>query len=196
MKNLFIIIIVLFVGCREVVNENIRNTQQYFDLKGLLDEQIVLLDSLHPTLNKTTRIDGDEESLSLQLDSSGWAREMEIFFDVDINEPILRDAYLRKDENLGDSLRLESYEAKAGKNAEIEYLKIFYNRDSDVPQRITAVFTEKNALYDSKRLLKLEFDQRRDLNILSGYSIEGVQKMLLKDSIYYEIEVVNSFKDR
>jgi len=178
------------------VNENIRNTQQYFDLKGLLDEQIVLLDSLHPTLNKTTRIDGDEESLSLQLDSSGWAREMEIFFDVDINEPILRDAYLRKDENLGDSLRLESYEAKAGKNAEIEYLKIFYNRDSDVPQRITAVFTEKNALYDSKRLLKLEFDQRRDLNILSGYSIEGVQKMLLKDSIYYEIEVVNSFKDR
>lgn len=179
-------------GCQEVVNKKVQNTQQYFDLKGLLEEQVNLLDSLEPTVNKTTYIDGREENQSLHFDSSAWAREMEIFYEVDINDPILRDAYQLIEESIGDSLMVESYTSK-DKSAEIEFLKIFYPPEKDAPLYITAVFSEKNALYDSKRSLKLIFEKQQGLNVLKGYSIEGVQKMLLKDTIRYKIGIENNF---
>lgn len=191
--QILLLFLLIVGGCQEVVNKKIQNTHQYFDLKGLLEEQIYLLDSLEPTVTKTTNIDGMAERQSLHFDSTAWAREMEIFFEVDINDPILRDAYELVKENIGDSLNLESYVSKDIKNAEIEFLKIFYPPEKDIPLYITAVFSEKNALYNSKRSLKLVFERQQGLNILKGYSIEGVQKMLMKDTIFYKVQVENTF---
>ncbi len=193
LKKISILILVVFGGCREVVQDKIQNTNQYFDLKGLLEEQIILLDSLRPSVKKTTYIDAVEETQSFQLDSTGWAREMEIFFEVDINDPILKDAYQIKEKSHEDSLRSVLYEAKALDNTEIKFLEVIYLSETDIPRYIRAVFAEKNALYDSRRSLKLEFQKYKDLNILSGYSIEGAQKMLLKDTILYKVQVRNSF---
>lgn len=192
-NSLFLFLLFFIGGCGEVINEKLNNKNNYFDLKGLLETQILLLDSLQPNLSKVTVIDGLEESQTLHLDSAGWAREMEIFFEADINEPILKDAYELEEKDLGDSLTLMSYEAIDKKNAEIEFLKVFYPKNEDLPSHITAVFTEKNALYDSKRSLELNFKSDNDLHVLSGYSIEGIQKMLLKDTIYYKVRVKNLF---
>ncbi len=193
LKQLLVIALVASAGCSQVVQDKIQNTDQYFDLKGLLEEQIVLLDSLRPSVEKTTHIDDEQEMQSLQLDSAGWARELEIFFEADINDPILKDAYQLKEEVLGDSLRLTSYEAIALESAEIKFLKVFYLPEADLPRYITAAFSEKNALYNSNRLLRLEFEELEDKNVLMRYSIEGAQKMLLKDTILYRVQGENNF---
>ena len=193
LKKLSVIILIVLAGCSEVVQDKIQNTDQYFDLKGLLEGQIVLLDSLRPTLEKTTQIDDEREKQSLQPDSAGWARELEIFFEADINEPILRDAYQLKEEAPGDSLRIASYEASDLENAEIKFLKVYYLPEADRLRYITAAFSEKNALYSSDRLLKLEFEAFKDQTVLTRYSIEGTQKMLLKDTILYKVQGENNF---
>jgi hypothetical protein len=167
--------------------------KQYFDLNGLLKNQIILLDSLRPEVSKITLIDGVEEAQNTKFDSTDWLREMEIFFEVDINEPILRDAYELEEKNIGDSIRLLSYQALDKENLEIEFLNVYYPKNEELPSQISAVFTEKNALYDSKRSLQLNFDNTRGLHVLRGYSIQGIQKMLLKDTIFYEIKVSNTF---
>lgn len=191
-NNSVLLIFLLFLaGCQEIENDRFTNTKNYFDLKGLLEAQILLLDSLQPSVSKVTSIDGVKESQTLHLDSAAWAKEMEIFFEADINDPILKDAYDLEKKELGDSLTLMSYEAIDKESAEIEFLKVFYSQKHDVPSHITAVFTEKNSLYDSKRSLKLDFQYKNNLNVLSGYSIDGIQKMLLKDTIHYKVRVKN-----
>lgn len=188
------LVLLIASGCREVVQDKIQNTDQYFDLRGLLEEQIILLDSLRPAITKTTNIDGVEETQAIQLDSTGWATELQIFFEADINDPILRDAYQLKEETQGDSMRSESFEVKTGQNTEIKILKIDYPSETNAPAQISAVFEEKNALYDAKRALELRFERYDGENILTGYSIIGAQKMLLKDTVFYKVQVENNFQ--
>lgn len=187
----------LLIFCTLSACENVQTQKMsekpYFDLNGLLQKQIILLDSLRPEVSKITLIDGVEEAQKTKFDSLDWLREMEIFFEVDINEPILRDAYKLEEKNIGDSIRLFSYQAVDKENLEIEFLDVYYPDDKELPSRISAVFTEKNALYGSKRSLQLNFGDIEGQHVLEGYSIKGIQKMLLKDTIFYEVEVNNSF---
>src|SRR5690606_5245227 len=131
---------------------------------GLLQRQIFLLDSLQPEVNKITLIDGIQESQSASFDSADWLREMEIFFEIDINEPILRDAYKIEERNVGDSIRLISYLALDTENLEIEFLDVYFPNANQFPSKISAVFKEKNALYDSKRSLQLSFINKEELH--------------------------------
>ena len=197
-KHLFIMVFLAFLGvasicgCKSEVGRKVERTNAYYDLKGLLDRQLVLLDSINPTAEKITVIDGNTQKQSIQLDSAGWKSEMQIFYSADINEPILKDAY-EKTEEITDSLKVVNYEAKNGKNTEIERLTVFYNVKEDEPFRIAAVFKEKNALYDSKRLLQLFINNQTKPALLTGYEIEGLQKMLMKDTVFYKIVLNNEF---
>lgn len=197
-RNLFlkrVIFLLIFGALSSCENIQTRKMSEnlYFDLNGLLQNQILLLDSLRPEVKKITVIDGVKEAQETKFDSTDWLREMEIFFEVDINEPILRGAYKLEEEIIGDSIRLLSYQALDKENLEIEFLNVYYPTDEERPSQISAVFTEKNALYDSKRSLQLNFDNKGGLHLLKSYNIQGIQKMLLKDTIYYEVKVSNSF---
>lgn len=191
-RVLFLFILGALSSCENVQTQKM-SENSYFDLNGLLQKQIILLDSLRPEVHKITVIDGVEEAQETKFDSTDWLREMEIFFEVDINEPILRDAYTLEEKNIGDSIRLLSYQALDKENLEIEFLNVYYTKEGELPSQISAVFTEKNALYDSKRSLQLDFDNIGGLHLLRGYNIQGIQKMLLKDTIFYEVKVSNTF---
>lgn len=185
---LFVLSVSSLSGCEGVVGNKVKNTGVYYDLVSLLDHQVVLLDALQPTVEKITVIDGNREVKAVQLDSAGWVRELEIFYGADINEPVLRDAYVREEGIAGDSLNVITYRALDSQKVKIDCLSVFYHHGEDSPAYVKALYKENNALYEAERILKLSFDDLQDPPVLRTYSIEGTQKMLMKDTISYKVE--------
>jgi len=162
-------------------------------LDGLLDRQVILLDSVKAKLSKKTVIDGEMDFRTMTLDSASWAKELEIFYKVDLNDPALRAAYSEQNQQVSDSLHVLRYDLKEGRSAEIHHLSVFYNQDKANPDSIIALFKETNALYNSQRKLKLYFSAGNGVHLLSKYNISGNQKMMMKDTISYSIEGINKW---
>src|SRR5699024_10152560 len=81
---LFVFAASSLTGCEGVVGNKVKKTGVYYDLVALLDQQMILLDTLEPSMEKITVIDGNREATTVQLDSAGWAKELEIFYGADI----------------------------------------------------------------------------------------------------------------
>ncbi|CAN5455385.1 hypothetical protein BH23BAC1_BH23BAC1_02170 [soil metagenome] len=182
-RNILLLFYIFLGACDP---EGQRSETNYFNIDSLLTEQLQVLNSLDPTLQKIANIDGKLEERSLKLDSAGWAGELNIFFQSDINEPELAGRYEKKifQEN-GE--KIVSYVAREPKNVGIEYLKIIYS--SGEIRKIESLFTEKNYLYLTRRKLSMDFEPgTTGIPILKGYLIDGKQKMILKDTINYHIQ--------
>ena len=159
----------------------------YFDLKGLIDRQIYLLDSINPEVNMNAVISGEKESQTLRKDSADWAETLKLYAEADLNKPVLRGQYTVTDSSLQDSdLRLKIYQAKSGAEAEIPYMKVFYQDSLSEVRRVETYFLEENLLYSTQRNMSLEFDKKDGGVLLSAYSTTGKQKMIFRDSILYQ----------
>jgi len=48
-------------------------------------------------------------------------------------------------------------------------------------------YRQENLLYTTKRRLVMEFDEVNGKAVLTGYSMDGVQKMMLSDSVRFSV---------
>lgn len=193
-ENLILLIVfitLLTAGCEAEVGRKVKKTNIYYDLAGLLGHQLYLLDSLGPNVEKLTTINGVQEVREVQLDSAGWARELSIFYEADINDPVLKDAY-EVETITEDSLKTVIYRS-LDKKVKTHLLKIHYQENEDHPIYITAIVKENNILYTSQRTLKLNFSSIQRTPVLSSYFIDEKQKIILKDTNYYHVEGKNVF---
>lgn len=183
--NISLCWLLLCFACNPEEKVNLQKNE-YFDLKGLIAEQINLLDSLNPTIQKEAIINGEAEVKTLQFDSAAWARELDLFIQADINKPNLRGSFEVNEENIPEQdTNVKIYAAKDQKAIGIEYLKV--TRQEGNLTRIETLYTETNALYNTFRKLELFFDTAGNGSRLSAYRVEGRQKMVLKDTVFYTI---------
>lgn len=165
-----ILILITVFGCAEVQPE----TVSYFDLPGLLDQQIHQLTSDYQ-LEKTVIIDGVSETKILTPDSAGWVDELAGIKEFSISEPAMRGSY--DEQSLADSKR---FQLLANEKSPVLFLEI---KNTDSATLITSKrLAEKTIFTDEKELtvtLKKE--------VLENYRIQGFQKMVMKDTIHYEI---------
>jgi len=174
-------------GCVGSENTPQEFTDQYYDLRGLLLDQLELLDSVNPQLVKTAEIEDKTEKEVFTPDSAGWANELDAFFQTDINKPVLRDMYLIKD-TVDGNLQQRIYRHLESDAAGVRYLKVSYREKLNEVRKIQALYVEKNALYESSRLLQLQFEENASELRLKGYGVDGFQKMILKDTVYYQLQ--------
>ena len=73
------------------------------------------------------------------------------------------------------------------KKVPVRELKFFYLRDFGSLKKIEAIYAEQNMLYASTRTMTMDFDDLNGAASLTGYRLEGVQKMALSDSVYFSI---------
>lgn len=160
-------------------------TNEYYDVAGLIKNEIQLLDSLNPAVDKEVTIDGEKENSTLHFDSLGWAHELEVFTLIDINEPVLKDEYDAFESKL-DSGRVLTYRAKK-KSLGVENIHLTFNNSNQL-QKLEATYSEKNALYTSTRDLEMHFQPLGKQVAVSQYAITGKQKMILKDPVNFTIK--------
>src|SRR3970040_2257392 len=82
-RLLYGLIPTLLMAC---AGTNGEQSTAFYDLDSLIDVQVAYLSEMQPALQKEAEIDGKLEVIRLtRSDSANWARELEIFRQLDLN---------------------------------------------------------------------------------------------------------------
>jgi hypothetical protein len=156
----------------------------YFDLKGFLDQQTVLLTQRKPAVEKRVTLrDGKAETTRVQ--QVNWSKELQIFYQADINKPALRGTYeVVNSKPVGDTVNVvRVYRRKAGAENIVDQLRV---EDTDTRGgTIEATLTQDNPLFFSRKVLTLQYQN----GLLAAYRVQGVQKLVLFDTLRYSAAV-------
>jgi hypothetical protein len=149
--------------------------RQFYNLDSLIDQQIT---SLHgKTLNKTVSIDGDTNRQVLTFDSTQWQDELGVIKDLDVNLPEYVGGI--KTEKSNDVLTYQPLPEQ-----EIPVKQVAYHFDqANQLIKLTGIFEEEKTIYHSLRKIEVLFEKDQ----IKAYSIKGYQKMLLRDTVYFEV---------
>ncbi|UOG74760.1 hypothetical protein MTX78_21915 [Hymenobacter tibetensis] len=151
----------------------------YFDVKGFLDKQVADLNRRQPVVEKQVRLrDGKTETT--RVTKTDWAKELQIFYQADINKPALRGAYEVKAVTQSATTG-QLYQRKVGVDATVRELLI--TRATNYPEAMSATIIQDNPLFYSEKKLSLRADARG----VKSYSVEGIQKLVLFDTVRYTV---------
>lgn len=151
----------------------------YFDLKGFLDTQASLLSQRKPVVEKLVQLrDGHEETA--RVAHTDWNKELQLFYQADINKAALRGAYtIEPLAPTADGLQQQTYRRKPGIENAVESLTVLSNLQG--VREVRATISQDNALFFSHKNLLL----RTDGGLLNTYQVKGIQKLILFDTLRY-----------
>jgi hypothetical protein len=184
--RLFLISIFLLWSCEP---RDLARSEEavFFDINGLLDGHILLLDSLNPVLHKIAFLGSRADTTIFRPDSAGWARELDIFKELDLNRPVLRDKYSQTlEHNANSGKKTIHYTPVESINSGVKYLRISF-MEGEIFQ-VEGEFQQRSLLYDASRKLTIDFDPFRNGSTIISYSIIGRQKIILQDTIFYQVQ--------
>lgn len=178
-----VFICMIFLLACEKKNEQ----RQLFAVNELLDQQINLLASAKATLQKTAIIGNDTNSVTFSpKDSSAWSRELDIFRELDVvNKPIHRSAYTIQEQRGDGGSQPYSKEFVSTKDVPVPLIRIYYHANKI--KKLEAIYRQKTSLYKSSRYLSMTWDEGVQ-PVLTHYSIKGGQKMILGDTMVFELK--------
>ncbi|WP_017729983.1 hypothetical protein [Nafulsella turpanensis] len=181
--------IALLFACEEpeIAEKKVAEIDEYFDVEGLLASNAEELLRREVKMAKIASFDGEVEKTVVRLDSAAIIRELDVFRDADINKPEFSESYIKevKEEN---GLQVITYVAEDKEDLNVNYLKVYLNAEAEEVERLEALFSNRNILYNSTRLLKVEYGEVKGVRLPMGYTIEGVQKMIFSEPAKYAIK--------
>ncbi|MFY0599917.1 MAG: hypothetical protein JXR03_09625 [Cyclobacteriaceae bacterium] len=167
-----ILFLSLVFGCAQPKT----SMESYFDLKEVLEEQVVSLAEMNARLEKVVEVAGEKESKILELDSAGWVDQFDIITEFSLTEPRLVGVF-----NKRMSERVESYEVKEGMKSPLKHFSI---SSSDSSKSISSVLFSEKTIYVDFKELTLEMKD----GLIASFEVSGYQKMALKDTTKYSIK--------
>jgi hypothetical protein len=188
-RALFLIIIVW--SCSQATEKKQRQVLVYYDIKGLMEEQLSLLDSVGPELYKEAVINDSSEKQRFSPEVPDWAKELEVFLSADINRPMLSDSYITKERQVDSGSSL-SYISKMPRATLVDTLSVLLSREGKLYQ-VHAYLENTNALFTSVKTLEMGFTEKYNRQILKNYTVVGWQKMVTKDSMSFNISATIDF---
>lgn len=191
LKNYFLLLFLLicFAACVPT-SATIETDKKYFDLIQFVNAQVNELNARKPQVKK--KIFLGSETDEILSDTLNWEKELALFREADINSPSFRDSYEIDEDKLSHSI---TYTAKESR-LKVKEITIIFDENSQIDKisvkQIKIFFLEDNQLYELQRDLVMELKN----NLLSAYTIKGFQKVILKDSLIYQIEAVIGSKSQ
>ena len=161
-----------------------RAESKFYNIDSLINSQLVILNSTKPSITKVATIDSANDESTFTPDSAQWVNELAVYRHLDvINKPIYVDAYrVAEEQDANSNLKVRAFNAL--KNVPLKSLRIYYQDTADKVRKIEASLDEQNSLYYTSRKFSIELD---DQMTLSRFSIQGTQKMILRDSVKFSI---------
>lgn len=162
--------------------------QSLYAIDSILNKQAKYLSDNNATLTKVTSLGKRNGKVSITPKGIvAWKKELEIFGALDaINKAVNRDLY-HTENSLDDKSNLSIKSFTTQETLPVKYLKVYYHNTLDEVRKIEAQYNESNSLYESVRALTMEFQQINNEAVLTSYSIVGGQKMLMEDTVQYNI---------
>ena len=183
-RLVFLAVVCSLTSCSER-----KKTKPLYAVDSLLNAQARYLSEKKAVVKKLVILDGKEEEISVSpKDKTAWRNELDVFTALDvINKPVNRAYY--SVEEFSDSrsnLMVKSFTTKE-EDLPVKYFKIYYQNNPGRLRKLEAHFNELSSLYKSSRELTMDFQQFGDTVVLTSYTIVGGQKMMLDDSVQYQI---------
>ena len=151
----------------------------YFDVKGLLTQQVAQLEQRHAAVTKHVRLRAEAPE-TVRVPTVKWADELQIFFQADINKAALRGAYTVDSIVLpGGALRRTYTRLPGQPNAPVTRLTVV--QQGTEPQEITATIIQRNALFSAQKQVLMQLQRGQ----LRRYEVVGTQKLVLFDTLRY-----------
>jgi ribosomal protein S8 len=161
----------------------------YVDFDSLINSQISSLVKANSSLTKSVVLDGKSDQSTITIDSAIVAHELDVFRQLDfINKPLYRKGYevIDGEKDTHSNLTTRKYQAK--NTSPIPIVIFYYQNNFSNIKKIESVYQEDNTLYSTRRELLLEFDDASGTKLLTRYSLKGIQKMILNDTVMFSIE--------
>ncbi len=182
MKKITTLFFLSFLCIACVPTTDISNAEKkYFDLTKFVQQQTEMLNAQKRKVKKQVNLSGQADEI--QTDTLDWEKELALFREADINSPSLRDSYEISEDKVNG---IVIYTAKEEKQ-KVREISIIFGENNTVEKvnikEIKIVFSEDNQLYEIQRTMEMQLKN----NLLSAYSIKGFQKVILKDSLVYDI---------
>jgi len=183
--SLGVLAVVLLVACNR---ENLKYDKPYFDFDSLVHTQVHQTVLAKAYLIKKSFLNGKKDSTTLEPDTSQWKHELDAFQQLDvINKPLFKGQYQSKEQpDEHSNLLMRVYSTKM--KSPVPEVKFYYQDGYKKLRKIESVFNESNVLYSTSRKLTLEFEQQHGATMISGYRVQGFQKMIFSDSVKFWIE--------
>jgi hypothetical protein len=176
------------VACLPERQTENKNAKPYFDIKGLITEQGILLDSINPLFVKTVSVDGKEEVLSDYKPHGNWSVELDLFNELDLNKPNLYGKY-KLDEINTDSTFTLLYTSLSSKTTQYDTLIITLGRNSKKPEKIHGVAHTSNMLFESNQVVDLAFSKINQCPVLSSSKVWRYQKLMTNQPSIFTLEL-------
>jgi len=194
LKNSLIVLLVgLSLACQRKDEPALK---AFFNVDSLINAQVVSLAKQNSDLLKNAYMDGKSDSTFIvDLDTTGWKKELEIFHQLDLNnKPINKENYTIEKGLSDPESDLSICEYTAKNEQPLSVVKIYYQDNMMNPKRIEGEIFEHNGLYSSIQHLRLILDKTEGQPLLTQYEIAGGQRMILGDSVQFKIRGVITSK--
>ena len=172
--------VALLAGCGEAgPAAPVARRPLYFDVKGLLKQQVAQLAQRKAAVTKHVSLRGGTLE-TVRVPAVKWADELQIFFQADINKAALRGAYAVDSVALPGGLLRRTYTRLPGQpNAPVARLMVM--QQGAVAQEIAATIVQSNALFSTSKQLRFQLQNGQ----LRNYEVMGTQKLVLFDTLRY-----------
>lgn len=163
--------------------------QTLFSLDSLIKSQEKYLKNMNVTVKRNSEINSEHSEVTFSPDTSFWDKEFGIFSAADIGKPSLYSRY-RVEKSDSSELQYTNYFAVDPAINGTTLMSV--GRDSlNRIVMIRVVQQNKNPVFHRKRNMILNFRNAPSLNhnIISGYHVEGYQKMLFRKRTDYKVNV-------
>ena len=167
-----LILSVMIISCTS--ESKIQPTNKYFDLKGLIERQIKMLNNQKPAIQKSIIMINSTENQTIT--TTDWSKELELFIQADLNKPAFVQSYQVDSSSMG-----VKYTLKENEKLPVKYLNISKLEEGAIG--VEALISSDNYLYQTERLLKLSIKK----NQLTDYQINGFQKIVFGDRKVFRI---------
>ena len=185
-QALFTGICIAFLGltaCEDAPTEKVAD-QAYFDVPGFVKAQTVRLEKENAAVQKTVGLEPEKPETQTQTNVN-WQTELALFQEIDLNKKALQGLYTETKTLLPTGQKL-LYTSAANNDAPIKQLEILTDKDQQVTQ-LRAIYEQQNALFFNREERALQTNEQ---GRLKAFAITGVQKVLLFDSLYYQVKSI------
>ncbi len=177
---------ILLLSCADISEKTESSEPKiYFDLAGLVANQVKILNDQQPEVLKTAVIDDDQEQKSITV--IDWKKELSLFANADLNRPRLRSLYETRAYADQNGHQVTAYEIKEKDVSGVIKMEIVKDASGQNLKQISIENCESNLLYTTEQWLSLNFEGRNEDLALTSYAINGFEKMVMKDTMTYEI---------
>ncbi|HEX8326230.1 MAG TPA: hypothetical protein VF629_01730 [Hymenobacter sp.] len=151
----------------------------YFDVKGLLTQQVEQLAQRRAAVTKQVSLRGGALE-TVRVPAVKWNDELQIFFQADINKAALRGAYRVDSMPMPNGLLRRTYTRLPGQpNAPVARLTVV--QQGAVAQEVAATIVQDNPLFSAQKQLRFQLQDGK----LRRYEVVGTQKLVLFDTLRY-----------